>query len=74
MDRPYVARELIPLGTPVSANLVNAIDRPLQEGTFDPDALAPLARLIGVGDIVLRSDLEYERFRTPRPETTSRRA
>ena len=70
MDRPYVARELIPLGTPVSANLVNAIDRPLQEGTFDPDALAPLARLVGVGDVVLRSDLEYERFRTPRPETT----
>ena len=70
MDRPYVARELIPLGTPVSANLLNAIDRPLQEGTFDPDAIAPLARLIGAGDIVLRSDLQYERFRTPRPETT----
>ncbi len=70
IDRPYVARELIPLGTPVSANLVNAIDRPLQEGTFDPAALAPLARLIGAGDVVLRSDLEYERFRTPRPETT----
>lgn len=70
IDRPYVARELIPLGTPASANLVNAIDRPLQEGTFDPDALAPLARLIGAGDIALRSDLEYERFRTPRPEAT----
>ncbi len=70
IDRPHVARELIPLGTPVSANLVNAIDRPLQEGTFDPDALGPLARLIGAGDILLRSDLEYERFRTPRPETT----
>jgi arabinofuranan 3-O-arabinosyltransferase len=70
IDRPYAARELIPLGTPVSANLMNAIDRPRQEGTFDPDALAPLARMIGVGDIVLRSDLEYERFRTPRPETT----
>ncbi|HYF46782.1 MAG TPA: alpha-(1-_3)-arabinofuranosyltransferase family protein, partial [Acidimicrobiales bacterium] len=70
IDRPYAARELIPLGTPVSANLMNAIDRPLQEGTFDPDALAPLARMIAAGDVVLRSDLEYERFRTPRPETT----
>ncbi len=70
IDRPYAARELIPLGTPVSANLVNAVDRPLQEGTFDPEALGPLARLIGVGDVLLRSDLEYERFRTPRPETT----
>jgi len=70
MDRQYAARELIPLGTPASANLMNAIDRPLQEGTFRPDTLAPLARLIGAGDVVLRSDLEYERFRTPRPEAT----
>ncbi len=70
IDRPYAARELIPLGTPVSANLMNAIDRPLQEGNFDNAALAPLARMLGVGDVVLRSDLEYERFRTPRPETT----
>jgi arabinofuranan 3-O-arabinosyltransferase len=70
MDRPYVARELIPYGSPPSANLLNAIDRPLQEDTLDPDALAPLARLISAGDIVLRSDLEYERFRTPRPEAT----
>jgi arabinofuranan 3-O-arabinosyltransferase len=70
MDRPYVARELIPYGSPPSANLLNAVDRPLQEDTLDPDALAPLARLMGVGDVVLRSDLEYERFRTPRPEAT----
>ena len=70
IDRPFVARELIPLGSPISANLVNAIDRPLQEGTFDPLALGPLARLINAGDVVLRSDLEYERFRTPRPAAT----
>lgn len=70
MDRPYVARELIPYGSPPSANLLNAVDRPLQEDTLDPDALAPLARLMGAGEVVLRSDLEYERFRTPRPEAT----
>ncbi len=70
MDRPYVARELIPYGSPASADLLNALDRPMQEGTHDPDALVPIAQLMGVGDIVLRSDLEYERYRTPRPVPT----
>ncbi|HYF46876.1 MAG TPA: alpha-(1-_3)-arabinofuranosyltransferase family protein, partial [Acidimicrobiales bacterium] len=70
MDRPYVARELIPYGSHPSANLLNALDRPLQEDTFDPNALETMARLMAVGDVVLRSDLEYERFRTPRPRPT----
>jgi len=68
MDRPYVARELIPQGSPASAALLVALDSEVQEGRLDPDGLAPLARLMGVGDIVLRSDLQFERFRTPRPD------
>ena len=66
-DRPYVARELIPYGSPASADLLNALDRQLQEDLLDPDALAPIARLMGVGDIVQRSDLAYERFNVARP-------
>lgn len=67
MDRPYVARELIPYGSAPSAQLLNALDHRLQEQTFDPEALAPMARLMGVGDISVRSDLSYERYNTPRP-------
>ena len=67
MDRPYVARELIPYGSPASAELLNALDHRLQELTLDPNALAPMARLLGVGDISVRSDLSYERYNTPRP-------
>lgn len=70
MDRPYAARELIPQGSSYTADLLNALDRRLQEGIFDPRAIAPIARLMGVGDVVLRSDLEYERYRTPRPRQT----
>ena len=70
MDRPYVSRELIPAGEPQSAALVRAIDRRLQEGVYEPSALPALARLMGVGDVVLRSDLQYERFRTPQPIST----
>ncbi len=71
IDRPYLARELIPYGTPPSANLLNALDLPLQQGTSDPRALAPVARLLGVGAVLHRGDLQYERFRTPRPDPTA---
>lgn len=67
MDRPYVARELIPYGSPPSADLLNAFDRRLQEQTLDPQSVAPVARLMGVGDLSVRSDLSYERYNTPRP-------
>ncbi|HUF32487.1 MAG TPA: alpha-(1-_3)-arabinofuranosyltransferase family protein [Acidimicrobiales bacterium] len=67
MDRPMVARELIPYGSPPSADLLMALDRRFQEGILDPAALAPMARLLGAGDVLLRSDLQFERYRTPRP-------
>ena len=70
IDRPYVARELIPYGTPPSADLLNAFDGRLQEGTLDPVAIAPMARFMGVGDIVLRDDLQYERYNLARPRQT----
>ena len=69
-DRDYTARELIPYGTPASADLLNDWDMPLQEGTSDPATFAPIARLLGVNQIVHRADLQYERFRTPRPRAT----
>ncbi|MEX1007227.1 MAG: alpha-(1-_3)-arabinofuranosyltransferase family protein [Acidimicrobiia bacterium] len=67
IDRPFVAREVLPAGTPASVNILEALDHRLQEGTFEPSSLAAYARLVDVGTIVLRSDLEYERFNTPRP-------
>lgn len=69
MDRPVVARELIPYGSPPSADLLMALDRRFQEGVLDPGALAPVARLLRAGDLLLRSDLQFERYRTPRPRT-----
>ena len=49
IDRPYVARELVPWGSAASADLLNALDHRMQEGTLDAAALAPLARLIERG-------------------------
>ncbi len=67
MRRGHLAREVLPQGSASSTLLLDALDRRVQEGTLEPAALAAVARLFGVGDIVLRSDLEYERFRTPHP-------
>ncbi len=70
LKRPYVAREQVPYGSAASADLLNAFDENLQENTFDPFSLAPLARLMSVGDVLLYSDFAYERNNTPRPRET----
>ena len=62
MDRPYVARELVPWGSPASAGFLEALDRRIQAGQLEPDAIAPVARMMGVGDILLRMDLQTERY------------
>ncbi len=67
LTRPFVAREQVPYGSAASADLLNAFDEYVQETTFNPLTLAPIARLMSVGDVVLRSDLAYERYNTPRP-------
>ncbi len=68
MERPYVARELFTWGSPPSANLINALDRRYHEDTMDLEALAPIARLMAVGDVNVRSDMQYERYRIARPK------
>ena len=71
IDRGYVARELVPFGSPQSAALLTAVDRRLQEQTLEAESLAPVARLMGASEIVHRADLTFERFRTPRPVETA---
>jgi arabinofuranan 3-O-arabinosyltransferase len=70
INRPYADRELVPQGGAASADLLRAFDERLQEGWLEPSAIAPLARRLAVGDLVLRSDLQWERYHTPRPEET----
>ncbi len=67
MDRPYVARELVPWGSAPSADLLNAFEERLQDGVFEPSSLAPFARLISAGTLSIRNDLQFERYQTPRP-------
>lgn len=67
IDRPYLARELVPEGSAATADLLNAFERRLPEGWFEPETLEPIARRFGAETIVLRNDLEHERYRLSRP-------
>jgi arabinofuranan 3-O-arabinosyltransferase len=71
-DRPYVARELIPFGTAPSADLLMAIDRRIQEGVADPNGLAELWRRMGIGDVVARNDIQWERYDLVQPTELAR--
>ena len=61
-DRPYVAREQIGYGSAASVDLLRAFDDKLQEGVLEQDAIAPVARLMSVGDVVYRADLQTDRY------------
>jgi arabinofuranan 3-O-arabinosyltransferase len=69
IDRPTLARELVPQGGAGTINLLAALDTRFQEGTFEPSSLRQVARLFGVETIVMRNDLQHERHRLIRPGT-----
>ncbi|WP_436795905.1 alpha-(1-_3)-arabinofuranosyltransferase domain-containing protein [Actinospongicola halichondriae] len=67
-DRSVLARELVPAGGSAGVTLLGALDRSFQEGWAEPGTLAVVARLFGASEVLVRNDLEYERYRTIRPE------
>jgi arabinofuranan 3-O-arabinosyltransferase len=68
MTRPTLTRDLLPLGSPEMMDLLLALDNRLQDGTLRSDSIAPVARLLGVGDVVVRGDERFEKYQTPRPD------
>ena len=70
-DRATVARELIPLGGSYPMDLLAAADRRLQEQVVDWDSIGPLAALMNADTLLVRNDLAFERYGTPRPEVLS---
>ena len=67
IDRPWVGRELTAYGTPPGVDLLRALDIPIQESIFEPASVAPISRLFGASDVLLRMDTQYERYHAPRP-------
>ena len=67
IERPYLARELVPQGSAGTVDLLDAFERRLPEGWFEPETLGPIADRLGVETVVTRNDLEHERYRLARP-------
>jgi len=65
--KPLVTRDLLPLGSPGVMDLLYALDDKIQTRTLDRASLAPVARMLGVDQIWIATDLAFDRFRTPRP-------
>ncbi|HWM18888.1 MAG TPA: alpha-(1-_3)-arabinofuranosyltransferase family protein [Ilumatobacteraceae bacterium] len=70
-ERPFVSRDLLPLGSTPAMDLLYALDDRLQSGIAESAALAPVARLFGVDTIWAPNDIRTDRFRSPRPEVTA---
>jgi arabinofuranan 3-O-arabinosyltransferase len=68
IDRPHLAREVLPYGSEATANLLDAFDRRMQEGVFEVETLSPIARLFAAADVAVRNDLQWERYAAPQPE------
>ena len=66
-DASIIARELVPLGSEPTADLLNAMETRQHNGWFEPQTLVGFSRLISANRLLLRNDLNYRKYRTPRP-------
>ena len=56
------------MGSIATADTLYATDGPIQDGTANLNALAPMARLMGAGDLMVEYDQQYERYGVPQPQ------
>jgi arabinofuranan 3-O-arabinosyltransferase len=69
LSRPSVLRLTVPNGSAYSANLLAALDVPLNDGSYVRGTIPTLARYLGVRDILVRNDLAWEAWGGARPST-----
>lgn len=65
--KPLLTRDWLPLGSPPLMDLLYALDDSFQNGTADPDSIAPIARLLGADTVMFVGSHQYERFGTVTP-------
>ncbi len=65
LTRSFVTHEQQTMGSLPTADLLEAMDAPLQEGTLDPNTVAPMASLMSAGDVLVQYDQAYERYDVP---------
>ena len=68
LTRDFVTREQQVMGSIATADTLYAFDDPIQEDTENYSALAPMARLMSVGDLMVEYDQRYEHYGVPQPQ------
>lgn len=67
LARPSFVRITLPESSPYGASLLAAVDTDLQEGTMPVGTLSAAARYLGVGDVLVRHDVRWEKAGGARP-------
>jgi arabinofuranan 3-O-arabinosyltransferase len=67
LARPHVVRTSLPLSTAEASDLVLAVDDRLQSGDYRPGTIGPIARRLGIGYVLVRNDLDWQRLGRARP-------
>lgn len=68
LTRPFVTHEQQIMGSLPTADMLTAIDTPLQNGVMNWNALAPMASLMSAGDVLVQYDQAFEHYDTPNPQ------
>jgi hypothetical protein len=68
MTRPFVTHEQQIMGSLPTADVLEAVDGPIQDGVMDWNTLAPMSSLLNAGDVLVQYDQAYERYDTPQPQ------
>ena len=72
LHRPFVTREQQVMGSMATADTLYAIDEPIQTRIQDWSALAPMARLLSAGDVMVEYDQTSARYGSVQAVTLAR--
>jgi arabinofuranan 3-O-arabinosyltransferase len=72
LDRPFVTREQQVMGSMATADTLYAIDEPIQTSVQDWSALAPMARLVSAGDVIVEYDQTSAQYGSVQAVTLAR--
>jgi arabinofuranan 3-O-arabinosyltransferase len=73
LDRPFVTREQQVMGSMATADVLYATDAPIQTSIGDLSALAPMARLMSAGSLVVEYDQDSALYGSPQAVTLAER-
>jgi arabinofuranan 3-O-arabinosyltransferase len=68
LTRSFVTREQQILGSIPTADTLYAMDDPIQEDVANYNALAPMARLLSAGDVMVEYDQNYAHYGIPQSQ------